>query len=317
MCRTRTLGWAIGLLAVWFAVAGSAAVAAPTVVGPEKCQKCHEAEYKVWEGTKHFKSFKDIHKRKNAKAIAKAVGGKRMKRTPLCATCHYTAVPKKPGSSKLKAVAGPSCESCHGPASEWIDIHNNFGGPNVKAADETPEHKAERIKNAVAAGMIRPDMLYDVAANCFSCHGLANPALDGEKMAAMLDAGHPINPNFELVAYSQGSVRHRFYPPDVTRNQEMTPAELARTFLTGHAVSLVRSTAALSKTDHAKYQEAMNARIASARAALEAVKGAVAEAAALLGDPTDENARAFVAAIRDKDLSAEVGGMLPSKDSYK
>ena len=58
--------------------------------------------------------------------------------------------------------------------------------------------------------MIWPAQLFDVASNCMSCHGLANPALSAEHAAAMLDNGHPLKPDFELVAYSQGTVRHRF-----------------------------------------------------------------------------------------------------------
>ena len=41
-------------------------------------------------------------------------------------------------------------------------------------------------------------------------------------LAKMLDAGHPSEPEFELVRYSQGSVRHRYYPPDFEKNSEMT-----------------------------------------------------------------------------------------------
>ena len=40
-------------------------------------------------------------------------------------------------------------------------------------------------------------------------------------------------------------------------------------------------------------------------------------AAALLANPTADEARALVAAIQGQDLSGEVGGMLPAKDSYK
>ena len=71
------------------------AIAAPSYVGPEKCQNCHKAPYEVWKGTKHFSSYKKIHKHKTAKKILKAVGEKRMKKSAVCATCHYTVVEKK------------------------------------------------------------------------------------------------------------------------------------------------------------------------------------------------------------------------------
>ena len=86
---------------------------------------------------------------------------------------------------------------------------------------------------------------------------------------------------------------------------------MARWFITGAAASLVQADRALKKTDNAKYVGAQNARADNARKALEAVKGKVAEAATFLGDPSEANARALVAAIASADLSGEVGGMLP------
>lgn len=317
MGRHGFYGLVIGLATIAFSP-GVGAQAEPFFQGPKKCLECHEAEYKVWEeGTKHFTSFKEMHKTDEAKAIVKAVGGKKNpKRNQVCTLCHYTMV-QKDADAEAKARAGPSCESCHGASSDWFPIHDNFGGAGVKPEAETAEHRAERLKAAADAGMTWPYMIYDVALNCLSCHGMTNPELDGETVTAMLEAGHPINPEFELVRYSQGTVRHRFYRPDTTTNAEMTPAELARLFVTGHAASLVSATAALGKTDHAKYAGAQKARIEAARAALEAISAAVPEAAALLSEPSDANARAVVEAILDKDLTQEVGGMLPGKGTYK
>jgi hypothetical protein len=282
------------------------ASAGPTTVGPEKCEKCHRAEAKVWKGSPHAKSFKTVHKNKTAKKILKAVGEKRMKRSAICATCHYTTVEKK---GKAKPVAGPSCESCHNPASDWISVHNDYGGASVKREQETADHKAARIKNTKAAGMIRPEMLYDVAANCMSCHGLANEKLSGDHASAMLDNGHPLNPGYEIVEYSQGSVRHRFYPPNVTENQQMTKAQMSRFYIIGQAAALVSATAAIKKTKHAKYVEGQNKRIAKAKSVLSAVP----EASALLASPSADAGRALAAAIADKDLTGIVGANLPNK----
>ncbi|MBL13134.1 MAG: hypothetical protein CMM51_06180 [Rhodospirillaceae bacterium] len=261
-------------------------------LGPKKCQGCHKAEYTVWEKSPHAKSFKKIHKSKKAKKIVKAVGGKRMKKEALCANCHYTSVKK---GKKLKIVAGPSCESCHGAASDWINIHN------------AKKPKAEKIAAASAKGMIWPSQLFDVATNCNSCHGLANPKLKGEKIKAMLDAGHPINPDFELVKYSQGVVRHRFYPPKVTENQVMSPAGMSRMYVIGQAANLVAATGSLSKSSHPAYQAAQKKRIATAKAILTKIP----EAAKLVSAPTKENGRALWEAIKAKDLTSVVGSKLP------
>lgn len=296
----------IAVSALVLAAVQAPASAEPNTVGPEKCEKCHREEVKVWQGTKHFESFKEVHRHKDAKDILKATGDRHMKRSETCATCHYTSVAE---SGKSRPVAGPSCESCHGNASDWVSVHNDYGGPNVKRDQESPEHRAKRIAAAKAAGMIRPEMLYDVAANCMSCHGLANPKLSGEHAAAMLDKGHPLKPDFEIVEYSQGTVRHRFYPPDITKNKEMTKAEMARFYVIGQAAALVSATEAIKKTKHAKYVDAQQKRIAKAKEVLAKVP----EASALLASPNAEAGRALAGAIATKDLSGVVGNLLPTK----
>ena len=274
-------------------------------VGPKTCQECHRAEYDVWKGTEHFKAFRGAHKHKNAKAIAAASGtGKSMRKNKTCMTCHYTEIGGK-------AKAGPSCESCHGGASKWIKIHNDLGAGVKSSADESASHKKSRLAAAQKAGMIHSSMVYDIAENCNACHTMQkiDPAMAGK----LIDAGHPINGSYELVKYSQGQVRHRFYPPDVTKNQKMNKAELSRMFLTGHAAGLVYATKVLKSADNAKYKAAMEQRVADAKKAIGAAQGSVPAADALLSSPTESNARKFVAGLQGKDLSGAVGGMLPSK----
>lgn len=287
----------------------------PFSIGAKACEECHKTEVEVWSETTHFKSFRAVHKAENARAIAEATGDRNMRRNPTCTTCHYTLVAKEDGTA-ARARLGPSCESCHGNASAWLKIHNNFGGADIKVENEDPAHRTERIAQASAAGMLWPAERYDIAANCMDCHGLANPALSGETLGQMLGAGHPINPDFELVKYSQGSVRHRFFRPTPNDNKEMTPVELARLFVEGQAAKLVSAAGAIAKSDNEKYVAAQQKRATDASAALSAVTS-VAEAAALVADPTEANARNLVAAIADKDLTGEVGGLLPAKADYK
>jgi hypothetical protein len=288
---TMLFAGVLGLIALTSSIGNAA-----TNVGPQKCQECHRAEHGVWEGSAHFKAFREAHKAKGAKEIAEASGGgKSMRKNDVCVTCHYTEVEGKP-------KAGPSCESCHGAASDWLSIHNN------KAID-----KGQRIAAAQKAGMIHSSMLFEIAQNCNGCHTMQNvdPAMAGK----LIDAGHPINGEYELVKYSQGQVRHRFYAPDVTVNQEMTKAELANMFLTGHAVGLVYASNGISKSNNAKYKAEMQKRVDAAQKAIAAVKGQIASAEQLLSTPSEANARAFISAIVGKDLSGAVGPMLPT--SYK
>ncbi len=284
--------------------------------GAKKCSECHEQEFDVWKKSPHFTSFKKVHKSKEAKKILKAVGEKSMKRSDICVSCHYTKI-QKTASAKAKVKSGPSCESCHGPSSDWRDIHNDFGGPKVKAGDEAPAHKTKRLADAEAKGMVASRMVYRVSKQCMACHGMANPKLDAGIMAKMLKAGHPVEADFDVVKYSQGKIRHRFVPPNVTTNSTLDKAGTARLYLGGQAAALVTASAVKGKVSDAKFNSVQEKRIQTARKALMAVKGSVPAAAKLLASPTDENALAFEAAIQGKDLSAKVAALLPKASSYK
>ena len=309
------LGWVI---AAGF-VMPSIVNAEPFVKGAKLCEECHEEEFKVWEKTKHFKSFRTVHRepkdasKPSPKKILKAVGGqKRMKRNETCYLCHYT-LEKKDAGAKPQAKSGTSCESCHGASSDWLPLHDNYGGKDVKREAESADNKAKRIASSTAAGLIWPTMKYEVAENCMTCHGLANPNLKADDLAKMLGAGHPINPDFELVKYSQGSVRHRHYPPDMKVNAEMTPKQQAEFYAIGQAAALVSATGVMSKSSEAKYVEAQKKRVENAKAALSGVP----EAAELLASPSRENALKFATAIADKDLTGALGSKLPAKGDYK
>ena len=293
--------------------------AEPFVKGAKLCEECHEEEFKVWSKTKHFKSFRSVHRepkdasKPSPKKILKAVGGqKRMKRNKTCYLCHYT-LQKKDAGAKHQVKSGTSCESCHGASSDYMDIHGDYGGKDVKREAESADHKAKRIADSKAAGLIWPSMKYEIAENCMTCHGLANPDLKADDLAKMLGAGHPINPEFELVKYSQGSVRHRHYPPNMKTNAEMTPKEQAEFFVIGQAAALVSATSVMSKSSEAKYIEAQKTRAENAKAAL----AGVAEAADLLASPSRSNALKLAAAIAGKDLTGAVGSKLPAKGDYK
>ncbi|MCH8311735.1 MAG: cytochrome c family protein [Nitrospinae bacterium] len=289
--------------------------------GPKGCEECHEGEFKIWKKTRHFTSFSTAHRepkdsaKPSPKKILKAVGGKkRMKRNETCALCHYTLEQKDAGA-KPSVKSGTSCESCHGASSEWLAIHDNYG-EGIKRQDESAENKKARIAKSTAAGLIWPDMQYQVVENCMTCHGLAHPDLAGDVLAKMLGAGHPINPDFEAVKYSQGTVRHRYTLEDIETNREMTEPETAELFVIGHAAALVSAKQAMSKSDEPKYTEAQNKRTENAKAVLSLLSD-IPEAAALLASPSRDNALKLVGAIKGKDLSGKVGSKLPAKADYK
>ncbi len=309
---TRSILFSLAFLAIT-AGAGTAA-AAPYAEGFRKCQECHEAEVEVWKKTKHSTSFNEIHKKESAaKILAAAGGGASMRQNATCVMCHYTET-KASETAKPQVASGPSCESCHGASSEYRDVHNSYGDGITDASKESPANKAKRLAAATKAGMVWSFMTYDIAANCSECHGLANPKLKGDVLAKMLDAGHPSEPEFELVRYSQGTVRHRFYPPNVDKNAEMNPAELSRLFIVGQAAKLISAVTAAGKGGGEKYAALQKKREADSRAALQAVAD-LPEVKAVLDKPSAEAARKLADALKGKDLSAKV--KLPAKNTYK
>ena len=284
--------------------------AEPYYQGVKPCESCHAAEVEVWEGTVHAKSYKTLHKSEKAKALLSAVGTEEsMKRDPLCISCHYS-LRQKSASAKPKAKEGPSCESCHGPSSDWIDLHNDYG--DFASAEEEPaEHRRQRLANAEAAGMIGAFNIFGIASNCTSCHGLSRPDVDGDSLAAMFANGHPLNGEFELVEYSQGSVRHRFYPPDLETNAEMSIAEQSRLFVIGKAAQIVAADRAVALAPDGDYKAAQQAIAAAARNSLAAVKDNPA-VSAFLANPGEESGRTLAAELEKIDLSKQVGGLLPT-----
>ncbi len=290
------------------------ASAAPFAEGFRKCQECHEPEVEVWKQTKHFKGYNEIHKKESAaKILAAAGGGASMRQNSTCVMCHYSET-KASETAKPQVASGPSCESCHGASSEFRDVHNFYGDGVADASKESAANKAKRIAAATKAGMIWSFMTYDIAANCMDCHGLAQPKLKGDVLAKMLEAGHPGEPEFELVRYSQGSVRHRFYPPNVSKNAEMSAAELARLYIVGQAAKLVSATTAASKSSAPQYAALQKKREQDSRTALQSVAD-LAEVKAVLDKPSADTARKLADALKGKDLSAKV--KLPAKNTYK
>ncbi len=233
------------------------------VVGPEECGECHKAEVHVWRETKHSKTFKVLTRKKQAKEIAGNMGIKRVKKAGDCVICHFTTGYKK---SKVKAIAGISCESCHGPAKDWLKVHGDFGGKNVTREQETPEHKAKRLTTIKKAGMIRPGDLYRLAANCYQCHIVSN-----EKLVNV--AGHESgNDDFDLVSWSLGEIRHKFLRSEGKKNGEVSPERKRMLYVVGKALDLEYGLRALAKaTEKGTYATILAKRVQRVMDELQAI----------------------------------------------
>jgi predicted Fe-S protein YdhL (DUF1289 family) len=207
----RLLGALLLLVALTNPAAAQQAPSSPYLrVDPERilvkdatsgqpCGECHKQETEAWRETKHAKGFESMHRTDAAKEYMNSLGFRTAKRQEaLCMRCHYTV-----GTEKT-AVAGVSCESCHGAAKDWVNVHNKFVGGAKSKADETPAATEARLGAARAAGMLTPSMdLYGVAANCFDCHTAPVERLVNESQH---NGG---SPKFDLVE-RMGKIRHNF-----------------------------------------------------------------------------------------------------------
>lgn len=241
------------------------------IVTAEACGECHVSAYAVWEDTHHATGFKTLHRSEAGEAIAGKMGFRLLKRDSLCLRCHYTP---KVERGQLRAVSGVSCESCHGAARDWIDVHNDYG-PGNDYASEPPEHRAERIAASRAAGMRRPSDLYGVAASCLGCHTVPE-----ERLVNV--GGHTTGSvDFELVAWSQGEICHNFLRSFLagagTENRPRGRERKRPMYVLGRLVDLEYSLrAAAEATENGTYARAIGRRVRTATVELRKI-GQLAE----------------------------------------
>jgi ribosomal protein S27AE len=227
------------------------------------CGQCHSLEHQVWQETEHATGYDQLHRSEQARNILDRMGFQLTRRQSLCLRCHYTAKIKE---GEPRAVAGVSCESCHGAARDWLDIHNNYG--EYTRETEPEAHRKQRVRQSVENGMLRPSGdLYAVAANCFECHTVPQ-----EKLIST--GGHPSGSNFELVAWTD-SIRHNFLEAqwsDDRTNDERSPERKRMMYVIGRALDYEYSIRGLAKASQPGiYAKAMESRIKSAHKELRKI----------------------------------------------
>ena len=291
------------------------------VMGPRECAECHEKTALIWERTLHHALFKQTHRSKEGTSFAKKLRVKRIKGAKgLCASCHYTV---RMGKKRPKAVAGVSCESCHGASRDWIRVHSEFSGKEKET--ESPAEASERWAKSEAAGMIRPRNLYALAKNCYSCHATAHEDLVNV-------GGHPGGGEFELLSWTMGEVRHNVWYTE--SNDEATPERRRMLYLAGLSLSLESALEALSavREPDGKYAVEMQARAATAREKLVGASRLLTDVPELkamvdAAEPLASGAKAFESAAavasqarsllqRDGSGMEAIDGMLPRPDDY-
>ncbi len=237
------------------------------VLGAQSCEKCHSNEVNVWKQTPHNKTFLTLHRKKEAQQIASKLGIQSFKTDSNCIQCHYTM---QDVNGALEAIAGVSCESCHGGAKDWLQLHNDYG-PGSTRETETVAHRRQRLTTSIKAGMRNPVNVYLVAQSCYRCHTVPDEKLVnvGGHSAGSLD--------FELVSWSQGSVRHRFLDGNNSGSNDPAPIERQRLlFVAGMIADLEQSLRATSKaTEKATFAITSAQRASRAAKRLEAAQAKI------------------------------------------
>ncbi len=256
------------------------------VLGNASCIKCHASEQAIWEATPHARTFDELHRRPEAAQIASRLGIESIKHSGRCVACHYTQQPTLDPNAvtnvslggfssdiSFHAIAGISCESCHGAARNWLETHHDYGGPGLTRETESPVHRAERIAQSVSLGMRNPRNVYLVAQSCYRCHTTGDEELVnvGGHSAGSLD--------FELVSWSQGTVRHNFVGTDGKQNLASTPHRLRFMFVAGLIADIEASLRAVATaTEKSTYATTVAKRAARAGARLRSVSEKVNDA---------------------------------------
>jgi hypothetical protein len=254
-----------GLLMILSLTADDTVASDPAkIVGANACAECHKQEAEAWKGTHHFKTFREMPRRKEANEIAEKMGVQRIRSESLCLSCHYTVQQKE---ARKQAIAGISCESCHGAGEDYIKVHSQFSGKTEKT--ETKAEAEARWKLADSKGMIRPSSLYQLAKNCYSCHVVPQEDLVNK-------GGHAAGSAFELLSWSQGEVRHNTWHSKGKENVAASPARKRLLYLVGLGVELETGLHAVSRaTARRLYAFAMAKRVDRARKQLAAAAKAV------------------------------------------
>ncbi|MBI5814862.1 MAG: hypothetical protein HZB29_04545 [Nitrospinae bacterium] len=140
------------IIAGFFMVAGYAALASaknPQYSGNLGC-KCHKAEQDEWAKSPHGKAMEALFAAKRTKSQNLALKNAKLdykkdyNKDDKCLKCHVVGYSKPGGYEDEKSAAdliGAGCEMCHGPGSEYRNLHKEkeetFTRAEAKAAGAT------------------------------------------------------------------------------------------------------------------------------------------------------------------------------------
>ncbi len=173
----------------------NSAVSEPKFLGSQTCSStsCHggagenSKQYTIWSthDFHHARPYATLETARSER-LAEVLKIGNPTQSARCTVCHapFATVPAERLGHDVAVTEGVSCESCHGPAENWIRSHTR---PDYSHADR------------VASGMRDLHSLYVRANTCVACHQNIDPEIRA--------AGHP-ELIFELDGQSVTMPRH-------------------------------------------------------------------------------------------------------------
>src|SRR5580693_1141719 len=221
------------LIGISLGVSFSTCLAAepPKYTGPGSCASpsCHggvapRSDNSVWQNEYSTWVVKDKHSQAFtalslpiAVRMAKILELPNAFSAPKCLACHALDVPEAQRARTFDLADGVSCESCHGPASNWLGPHTTKGWTH---------------QQSIEAGMYDDRDLISRSQKCLSCHlGTSEKFVDHQ----MIAAGHP-DLYFELASFSSVMPKHWQEPRDREPTQDVWIE--VRALAAGQAVQL-------------------------------------------------------------------------------
>jgi len=185
-------------------------------VKPRDETRVLQNEYSIWVvRDKHSKAYSILAGPVGVR-MARILGLGDPQRAPRCLACHALDVPAAERARTFDLNEGVSCESCHGPSSQWLGRHTTKEWQSLSGAEKA------------RSGMYDTDDVVRRSEKCLTCHlGTPEKFVDHELIAA----GHP-DLYFELDSFSAVMPRHWKQP------LEKDPWLGVREWGTGQAVQL-------------------------------------------------------------------------------
>ncbi len=193
-------------------------------------------EHSIWiQEDPHAKAYTVLLEPKSQQ-IAKNLGIEKAHEAKVCLDCHSINATSHPehgefrlaSGAKHTIVDGVGCESCHGAAEKWLDLHTQNSWKYMTAADKS------------VYGFSDTANLYTRGKTCAKCHiGDTNKDMNHDLIAA----GHP-RLYFELSAYQNLMPRHWQRSKDKSQNGADLEAKL---WVVGQLTSFIKKLDLLEK----------------------------------------------------------------------